>query len=231
MTYDSDDDIPIAQAETATPAWVNEGTDEDDIVIEGQDISGAEPMESRDVIDAAKGVTFEIKKAVIDAYTPKGEDDWMKLSLKLHLAVGPLGVDGKGRYKGKYFFPRILVDVNRKAYPDGFKKDYYKPKTGSAFGEYNEILQALGFSTSPAPRNDKAFRQALIGRQVIADIDLNVKQYRAADGSYKTLQARDERGDRMWENFENKLTHYRKAQATATQQAQSSATESAAAAE
>src|SRR3977135_3172088 len=96
-------------AEEETPGFVKEDTEDDDTVVEGEDVSGAEQMERSDVIDHAKGVVMSIKKATLDTYTPQGESDWFKRSLKLQLVVGPAGVDGKGRYKNKHFFPRILI--------------------------------------------------------------------------------------------------------------------------
>lgn len=165
-------DEAVAQEEN--PQWVKEGTEEDDTVVEGEDVSGAEQMDRTDVIEPAKGVVMTIKKASLDTYMPRGESDWFKRSLKLQLVVGKAGVDGKGRYHNKHFFPRILIAVNR----DGnyeFSKWYDQPN-GGAWGDYNAFLKALGFPTKPAPRNDKRFRDSLVGRQVVVDITRDRKQ-------------------------------------------------------
>ena len=79
--------------------------------------------------------------------------------LNLWLQVDKRGVDGKGKYAGKMFFPRITVAVNRALYDfstnsRGKPTTWYAPKIGGAFGEYNLILQALGYDSKSTPKND-----------------------------------------------------------------------------
>jgi hypothetical protein len=162
------------------PESLKEGMDDDDVVVEGEDVSGAQPaMGNEDWMEPVKGVTFEIVKATLDTYVPNDGTEWKTRSLKLQVQITKEGVDGKGRYARKTFFPgrngRILIAVNRKAYDfsknaDGKPTKWYEPKEGGAFGDYNEWLTALKLPTSPAPNNDKAFRASLVGRKVIADI-------------------------------------------------------------
>jgi len=175
VTEDQETD-EVATEIDDTPNWVKEGTAEDDVVIEGEAIGAAKQMEPLpDVIEAAKGVEMIIERVDVDQYTPEGKEHWFKTSIKPWLVIGPKGIDGKGRYAGKYFFPRILVAVNRTAYDftrnaSGEPTTYYEP-SGTAFGDYNAFLQALGFPTQPkAPRNDAAFRKSLLGRKLIVDI-------------------------------------------------------------
>src|SRR5689334_20944619 len=85
------------------PQWAKEGTELDDIEIAGGDVSQAQPMSDEDWIEPAKGVTFEVVKAMIDTYVPKDKTDWMKRSLKLYVQIDKSGVDGKGRYARKMF--------------------------------------------------------------------------------------------------------------------------------
>jgi hypothetical protein len=158
------------------PASLKEGMEDDEIVIEGENISGAEQMERSDVIDPAKGVEMIIHSVTVDSYTPQGENDWQKISLRPRLIVAEKGVDGKGRYKNKNFFPRILVKVNKDAYPEKFTKDWWQAPNGGAYGDYNAFLKALGFPTNPAPKNDKAFRDALKGKRIIVDITKDRRQ-------------------------------------------------------
>lgn len=177
------DEVAEEVATTDTPEWVKDGTELDDIEIAGEDVSQAQPMSDEDWIEPAKGVTFEVVKAMIDTYTPKDKTEWMKRSLKLYVQVDKSGVDGKGRYARKMFFPRILVQVNREDYD--FSKDWYKPRTGGAWGEYNELLTALGFPNNPAPTNNKAFRDSLVGRKFTADISKDKRQtYDRDSGKY-----------------------------------------------
>jgi hypothetical protein len=144
--------------------------EDEDISVPGENISGAEPMDRTDVIDPAKGVVCTIKSVTLDKYTPQGAQSWNKISLRPTLVVDEAGVDGKGRYKNKHFFPRILIAVNRTDYPDQFSGKFYAPVNGGAFGDYRMFLEKLGFPINPAPTNDKAFRKSLEGRKIIVDI-------------------------------------------------------------
>jgi hypothetical protein len=178
MPYTDDDEV--AEEVEDTPSWVKEGTEEDDTVVEGEDIHAAEQMERSDVIEPAKGVEMFIKSVKVDKYVPEGSSDWKLINIEPMLVIGEKGIDGKGKYKNKHFFPRILVAVNRKAYDfsrnaAGKPTTYYDP-SGNAFGDYNAFLTALGFKTNPAPRNDAAFRQALVGRRLIVDITKDRRQ-------------------------------------------------------
>lgn len=158
------------ESSDSAPPWATEGTEDDDISIPGEDVSAAEPFDMSDVIEPAKGVTMTIKSVTVDKYTRQGDDDWFKMSLKPTLVVDEKGIDGKGRYKNKHFFPRILIAVNREAFPEAFAGKSYEPRVGGQWGDYNTFLKALGFPTSPAPTNDKKFRQSLIGRKIVVDI-------------------------------------------------------------
>ena len=190
MSNEVDTDVAEEVDINDVPQSASDNTD-DDVAIPGEDVSEAQPMSDEDWIEPAKGVTFEVIKAMIDTYTPKDNTAWMKRSLKLYVQVSKAGVDGKGRYAKKMFFPRILVQVNRDDYD--FTKAWYAPKTGGAWGEYNELLGALGFPSNPAPKNDKAFRDSLVGRKFTADIskdkrqtfDQVTKKYVKIDGEFE----------------------------------------------
>jgi hypothetical protein len=225
MPY-TDEDEEVAQEVDDMPASLREGMDDDDVVIEGEDISRAQPsMGNEDWMEPAKGVTFEIVKATLDTYTPTDEKEWKSHSLKLQVQITKEGIDGKGRYARKTFFPgrngRILVAVNRKAYDfsvnaQGKKSDWYQPVSGGAFGDYNEWLTALGLPTSPAPRNDKAFRASLVGRKVIADI---TKEKREA---YDKATKKSVKVEGEYENHLRNVRPVKKAATTETAEAAAS---------
>jgi hypothetical protein len=180
-----------------TPGYAAENTEDEDLSVAGEDISGAQPLDRTDVVEPAKGVVMTIKSVTLDKYTPRDASTWNKISMKPTLVVDEAGIDGKGRYKNKHFFPRILIAVNREAYADQFSGKFYEPRVGGAFGDYNMFLKALGISTSPAPTNDKAFRKSLEGRKIIVDI---TKDHR---------RVFDE-GKKKWVNsdeFENNLVY------------------------
>jgi hypothetical protein len=179
MAYETDSEV--AEEIDDMPASLKEGMDdEEEFVAEGEDIHAAEQMERSDVIEPVKGVEMYIKSIKLDVYTPEDKEEWKLANLEPMLVVGEKGVDGKGKYKNKHFFPRILSAVNRKAYDfsvnaAGKPTRYYEPD-GNGFGDYNAFLTALGFPTNPAPRNDAAFRKSLVGRKVIVDITKDRRQ-------------------------------------------------------
>lgn len=212
---DVTDEETEAVEEEAAPGWVTEGTADDEAVLDegGEDVSEAKPMERADVIDAAKGVTFVITNALPEFYIPKkewsptnlggykddpktGEPAWRTASITLWLQIDKGGVDGKGKYAGKMFFPRIMVSVNRAVYDfsvnaQGKPTTWYAPKVGGAFGEYNLILAALGFDSKKTPKNDNAFRKSLIKRKLVADITKDrAEVYDAEKG--KSVKSKDE---------------------------------------
>ena len=121
MDNQYDDTSEVAEEIDDTPQWVKEGTEEDEFAAEGENISEAEQMVGgSDAIDPAKNVELIIKSVKVDKYVPEekdgglrgpdGELQWKTARMELWLAVGPKGVDGKGRYKGKMFFPRTWLD-------------------------------------------------------------------------------------------------------------------------
>lgn len=197
----------VAEEVDDMPDSLKEGTEEDETVIEGEDVSEAHGMSNEDWIEPAKGVTFEITKAFLDTYSPEG-GEWKSRSLKLYVAVTKEGIDGKGKYARKVFFPgnngRILVAVNRDAYDfslnaNGKPTQWYQPKTGGAFGEYNELLTALKFPNNPAPRNDKAFRDSLVGMKFMADITKEKREvYDKAAGKSVKIEGEFENHLRNW---------------------------------
>lgn len=201
MPY-TDDEVAVEIDDM--PASLKEGMEDDEIEIPGEDVSQAQAMSNEDWIEPAKGVVFEITKVLVDTFTPKDKTEWMKRSLKLYVSVDKSGVDGKGKYARKVFFPRILVQVNREDYD--FSKDWYKPKTGGAWGEYNELLTALGFPNNPAPKNDAEFRKGLVGRKFMADISKDKRQaYDQASGKYVKVEG----------EYENHLRNLRPVKAAA----------------
>lgn len=169
-------------ADEEVPGWVKEGTEEDDFVAEGEDIHKAEQMERSDVIEPVKGVEVYIKSIRLNVYTPDGKSDWKVARLEPMIVIGEKGIDGKGKYKNKHFFPSLICAVNRtsKEYDfnvnaQGKPTTYWQPG-GNAFGDYNAFLTALGIKTNPAPKNDAAFRKSLVNRKLIVDITKDHKQ-------------------------------------------------------
>lgn len=201
MPYDEDE---VAEEIDDMPASLKDDTEDDERSFEGEDIHAAEQMESSDVIEPAKGVEVFIKSVRLNVYTPNDKEDWKVARLEPMIVVGPKGIDGKGKYKNKHFFPSMICAINRKSKEYDFtvnakgKETKYWQPDGAAFGDYNAFLTALGIKTSPAPLNDKAFRKSLVNRSLIVDITKETKQVKD-----KTT------GEYVWVKgeFENKLLY------------------------
>lgn len=201
----------VAEEVDDAPDWVKEGNEDDDFVAEGEDVSKAEQRERSDVIEPVKGVEVYIKSIRLDKYVPEEKDggkrdangdlQWKTARLEPMIVVGEKGIDGKGKYKNKHFFPRIVCAVNRAHY-DFSKNAQGKPTTywqpdGDAFGDWNAFLTALGFKTNPAPKNDAAFRKSLVNRKLIVDITKDRKQVKdKSTGKYEYV-----------DEYENKLLY------------------------
>lgn len=206
------EDDEVATEVDDTPSWVTEGA-EDDVSVDGEDISKSEQREPMsDVIEPAKGVEVYIKSVRAEKFTPNGFNDWKLFNLEPMLVIGEKGIDGKGKYRNKHFFPRLLVAVNRASdeydftvNAQGKPSDYYSPG-GNGFGDYAAFLQALGLPTNPAPKNDKAFRDALVGKKLIVDIIKDRKRAKDSTGKYVFV-----------DEYENKLM-YKPAKAQPAQQ-------------
>lgn len=181
-----DDDV--AQEVDDMPESLKEGM-EDDFSVDGEDISKAEQMVGgSDVIEPVNDVEMEITQVKVDKYVPDGQSEWKTARMEVWLVIGPKGTDGKGKYARKHFFPRLGFAVNRGAYDfsknaKGKETKFYNPD-GGFFGDYNAFLQALGYKTNPAPKNDAAFRKALLGRKLLVNIKKDRKQVKDSQGNY-----------------------------------------------
>lgn len=245
--YDEDAALGAAAAAPTgdTPDWVKEGTTDDEDDIPGQDVTGAKPMEAfGDYVEPATGVLFTIDKAVIETYVPDGRREgdgstWKNKRMSVWLKVTD-GIKYKGeakpKYKGKVFFHRFYVAVNREAEQarlfDFSRNAQGKPtvfwdkpnkgdeKAGKAWGELNEFLTAMGIATDGSVRNNKSFRDSLVGRQVVYDITKEGKE------EYK-----DGKSTKLKGEFENHLRNGRAAKAAAAKAAAPATVAAAAATE
>lgn len=190
---DEFDGTDVAEEIDDAPGWVKEGTEEDDFTAEGEDISKAEQMVGgSDVLEPVNGVEMKITQVKVDKYVPEGNQQWKTARMEVWLVIGPKGIDGKGKYANKHFFPRLGFAVNRGTYDfsvnaQGKPTDYYTP-AGGFFGDYNAFLLALGFKTNPAPKNDAQFRRELVGRTLTVNIKKDRKQVKnQATGKYERV--------------------------------------------
>lgn len=176
-----------------TAPWVSEG--DEDISI--GDLSA---VQERDIIETARNVLVDIRKASLDTqeYSLPEEDGgdkvWAKRNLALQIALTE-GVNEAGKYKGKVFFPRLLLEVNRSDFPDAFQYDKYA-SDGKAFRPIKQFYRAMGGDVKNV-QITRAWRDELAGRQVRLDIVKKAKR-RNVDGEWV-----DDGFEQVFENFKS----------------------------
>ena len=146
-----------------------------------------------DVIDGAKSVRFKVENVepqiVSDASGQK-----LTARLNVRASIGPLGVNGEGRYAGKNLFADLLTWYNESVYTsDWWKKQARFP--------YKSFLKAMGFDFASPPKVNDEFVIGLKGREFIADIQKREIRVKDEGGSYKGT------GD-----FRNELSNFKKAE-------------------
>ena len=164
--------------------------------IEGEDLSG---VDGNQVIEPASKVRFTLKDVKVNKVESKDDKEHLFTRLEPTFVVGPLGVDGNGKYKGKHFFgnrnlkfPGLLLARNKERY----NTPWWKEK--AAYG-YKQFLTALGLPTNPSPRVDDKFLQDLKGKEIIADIKREAIEEKDENGKYYKT-----------DEMENYLTNFRK---------------------
>jgi hypothetical protein len=130
------------------------------------DVGDLSTQQGNDVIEPAKRVRFEIRKATVRPYVKQGESEWRKKFLALDLVVGSEGVDGEGKYANKHFFQDLLLVANVKEFPDLDTENY---RTKARF-DTKVFLKAMGYDPAAPPKINDDFLVGLGGREVIADI-------------------------------------------------------------
>jgi len=135
-------------------------------VTEEVELDDLSTQTGNDVIEPARKVLFEIRKASVRDYVARDESAWRKKYLALDLAVGSEGIDGAGKYANKHFFQDLLLMANIKEFPE-LDTDNYRTK---ARFDTKVFLKALGYDPAKPPRINDDFLVEISGRQVIADI-------------------------------------------------------------
>lgn len=129
------------------------------------DVGDLSAQQGNDVIEPAKRVRFEIRKASVRPYIKSGESTWRKKFLAFDLVIVD-GVNEEGKYKGKHMFEDLLLVANVNEFPD-LNTDNYKTK---ARFDFKVFLKAMGFDPAAPPRINDDFLVSLNGREVFADI-------------------------------------------------------------
>lgn len=133
------------------------------------DISG---QETQEVLEPARKVRFEIKKASIRSQlednkrTEAADNRWKVRRLSLDLAISD-GIGDEGKYKGKHLFQDLILTFNQSDFPEQYASDWWQKRSR---GATKEFFTALGFDTKALPAINGEFLSDLAGREVVADI-------------------------------------------------------------
>lgn len=168
----------IATGEALDYGDSDSGTSEGFDVTDEVDVGDLSTQQGNDVIDPHRKVRFEIRKASVRPYQKDGETSWRKKFLSLDIAVSE-GVDENGKFKGKHFFPDLLLVANTSHYPE-LDTEHYRTK---ARFDTKVFLKAMGFDPAAPPKINDEFLIDLGGRAVIADITRKETQNPPPEGS------------------------------------------------
>jgi hypothetical protein len=137
--------------------------------IQMDDLSGQETTE---ILEPAKKVRFEIKKATIrtqleDNKRAEADDNrWKVRRLSLDLAITE-GIGDEAKYKGKHLFQDLILTFNQAEFSEQYGSDWWQKRSR---GPTKEFFTALGFDVKALPPINADFLSDLVGREVIADI-------------------------------------------------------------
>lgn len=146
------------------------------------------------VLEAAQRVGFVIRKATVRTQEDKDTKQWSVKRLSVEAAIGPLGVDGEGKYAGKVLFPEFILTFNKADFPDKFSKPWWEKE---ARYPLKQFLRALGRDITQVRVNDE-FLIGLQNEEFTADIKRKEIQTKGDDDKYHGS------GD-----FKNELTNFR----------------------
>lgn len=148
------------------------------------------------VLEAASRVGFVIRKATVRTQEDKDSKVWSVKRLAVEAAIGPLGVDGEGKYAGKVLFPEFILTFNKTDFPEKFNKPWWEKE---ARFPLKQFLKALGRDVTSVRVNDE-FLLSLQNEEFIADIKRKEIQTKGDDDKYHGS------GD-----FKNELANFRAA--------------------
>lgn len=146
------------------------------------------------VLEPHPRVQFSVKKASVRTAEDKDTKTWMVKRLAVEAQIGPLGVDGEGKYANKVLFPEFILTFNKADFPETYSKPWWEKE---ARFPTKQFLKAIGEDITSVRVNDD-FLLNLIGREFIADIKRTEIRQKGDDGKYAGT------GD-----YKNELTNFR----------------------
>lgn len=148
------------------------------------------------VMEAVSRVPFTIRKASVRIQEDKETKLWTVKRLSVEAAIGPLGVDGEGKFANKVLFPEFVLTMNTADFPDKFSSSWWQKE---ARYPLKQFLKALNRDITSVRVNDE-FLLGLQNEEFIADIKRVEIKTKGDDGKYHGS------GD-----FKNELANYRAA--------------------
>lgn len=152
------------------------------------------------VMEAVAKVPFTIRKASVRTQEDKDSKVWTVKRLSVEAAIGPLGVDGEGKFANKVLFPEFVLTMNSTDFPDKFASSWWQKE---ARFPLKQFLKALGRDITSVRVNDE-FLIGLQNEEFVADIKRVEIKTKGDDGKYHPS------GD-----YKNELSNFRAAQQSA----------------
>jgi hypothetical protein len=166
-------------------------------VVEPFEIGDVSDQTGQELMDAVRGIAFEVKKSEIRVVEDKIDGTIKMRRLNLQCKIGPLGVDGNGKYAGKVLFADLLAWYN----PLVYTKDWWKK---SSRFPIKSFMQAIGHDPKAIPAITDEFLNGLVGKLFKADITVKSIQKKNEIGEYVDT------GDKV-----NELANFKKLEETA----------------
>lgn len=195
-TTDDDEDVkPVQASATDEDEAIGPGELDEAVPFEVEDLDVGDLSEQEGgVLPAASRVIGEIKKAsiktnLLDNKRSQDPDDnpWTFKSLHLEIAIGALGTDGEGTYKGKVLFCDLILVYDAAACKRSSeaKSKKFNAQWWEKESRYpaKQFIKALGGDVKNVRVNDD-FLLALIGREVMFDIK-KVKDSFRGEGEFR----------------------------------------------
>lgn len=154
------------------------------------DLSG---QTGQDVIDPASNVMFLVHPKT----SVKVSKDKCLVKLSLGGQIGPLGIDGNGKYKGKVVWHELIAGFTDSGKStEKYQSDWWQKN--ARFG-YRCFLKALGYDDKNPPRLNDSFLAEIAGKEFTANITKPEIRMKNDEGKYVGT------GD-----FKNELANFKK---------------------
>ena len=146
-------------------------------------IDSCDDQQGGELIDAVRSVRFSIKQAKVAVKKAK-DGTYIFTQLDPTFVIGPTGIDGDGKYKGKHFFgwknlpfPGLLLAFNK----DKYTSEWWNKQ---ARFPLKMFFTALGIDPKNPPVINDEFLNGLKNRELVADITREEMSEKDGDGKY-----------------------------------------------